>query len=275
MATSTPKRWRNRLVEFTEIDPEQLLANPNNWRIHPNHQREALASVIDEVGFVDPVIVQAGTDLVIDGHLRTALAISEGQPTIPIQYVDLDDEEANYVLMSLDPIGSLAVTDKEKLEELRDLVDLEDGPALDMVNRLIEQDQHFHYGTMESEPDDQDDTAEAEDQPVDKGKLLDLMDITIDEPKTQTHKGQVWELKRPTGAPHLLFTSALIDGWQTWAPELTEGDLFVAFPGTFAPLSLRAEKHRLVMVQPALYVAGHILDRWIDVHGPESVRLRS
>jgi hypothetical protein len=275
MATSTPRRWRNRVVAFTEIDPEQLLANPKNWRIHPTTQRAALASMIDEVGFVDPVIVQAGTDLVIDGHLRTALAISEGQPTIPIQYVDLDDQEADLILMSLDPIGTLAVTDREKLQELRDLVDLEDGPALDMVNRLIEQDQHFHYGTMESEPDDPDDEAEAEDEPLDTGALLDLVSVSIDEPNTETHRNQVWELHRPTGAPHLLFTSALIDGWQTWAAELTEGDLFVAFPGTFAPLSLRAEKHRLVMVQPALYVAGHILDRWIDVHGPESVRLRS
>jgi type V secretory pathway adhesin AidA len=34
--------WRNRIVGSGTEDPEKLLANPKNWRIHPKAQREAL-----------------------------------------------------------------------------------------------------------------------------------------------------------------------------------------------------------------------------------------
>ena len=35
--------WKNRIVGHGEESPEQLLANPKNWRTHPKEQREALA----------------------------------------------------------------------------------------------------------------------------------------------------------------------------------------------------------------------------------------
>src|SRR6266704_2927845 len=35
-------KWRNRIVGHGEEDPEQLLANPKNWRIHPKNQQDAL-----------------------------------------------------------------------------------------------------------------------------------------------------------------------------------------------------------------------------------------
>jgi hypothetical protein len=40
----TPTTWRNRIVGSGEEPPEQLLANPANWRIHPRGQQQALAA---------------------------------------------------------------------------------------------------------------------------------------------------------------------------------------------------------------------------------------
>src|SRR5690348_10145058 len=81
-------RWRNRIVGHGEEDPEQLLANPNNWRIHPKSQQDALKGVLSEVGWVQDVIVNKRTGFVVDGHARVALAISAGE-RVPVVYVDL------------------------------------------------------------------------------------------------------------------------------------------------------------------------------------------
>src|SRR5437867_4576224 len=67
--------WRNRIVGSGEEAPDQLLANPKNWRIHPKHQQEALAGVLDEVGWVQEVIVNQQTGHLVDGHLRVTLAL--------------------------------------------------------------------------------------------------------------------------------------------------------------------------------------------------------
>ena len=114
----TADPWRNRIVGQGDEAPDQLLANPSNWRIHPTAQREALAAVLDDVGWVQRVIVNRTTQHVVDGHLRVALALSRDEPTIPVNYVELDEREEALVLAALDPIAAMAATDKDKLREL-------------------------------------------------------------------------------------------------------------------------------------------------------------
>ena len=97
--------WRNRIVGSGEEAPDQLLANPANWRVHPKAQQEALAGVLDQVGWVQQVLVNRRTGHVVDGHLRVALALSSGAPTVPVLYVDLEPEEEALVLATLDPLG--------------------------------------------------------------------------------------------------------------------------------------------------------------------------
>lgn len=110
--------WRNRIVGQGEESPDQLLANPGNWRIHPKFQQDALSGILDEVGWVQNVIVNQQTGHVVDGHLRVSLAISRGEPSIPVVYVDLTEAEEKLVLATIDPIAALAVADKEQLDEL-------------------------------------------------------------------------------------------------------------------------------------------------------------
>jgi hypothetical protein len=117
--------WANRIVGHGEESPDQLLANPRNWRIHPQAQQEALGTVLDCVGLVQSVVVNQRSGFVVDGHLRIALALRSGQTSVPVTYVDLSDDEENLVLASLDPIGAMAVPDIEKLSELVEAVDSE------------------------------------------------------------------------------------------------------------------------------------------------------
>jgi len=67
---------------------------------------------------VQQVIVNKRTGNLIDGHLRCQLAAREGATTIPVVYVDVSEEEEALVLATLDPIGAMAATDKQKLDEL-------------------------------------------------------------------------------------------------------------------------------------------------------------
>jgi hypothetical protein len=116
-------QWSTRIVGQGEEAPEQLLANPRNWRVHPKHQQDALQETLDRVGWVQSVIVNRVTGHVIDGHLRVGLAISKGEEAIPVSYVELDEEEERLVLATLDPLAGMAVTDEGALKGL--LGDLE------------------------------------------------------------------------------------------------------------------------------------------------------
>lgn len=116
--TATQPAWRNRIIGHGEEAPDQLLANPRNFRVHPKAQQDALAGVLSEIGLVDEVIVNQRTGFVVNGHLRVALALRSGQPTVPVKYVDLSESEEATILATFDPISALATTDAAKLDEL-------------------------------------------------------------------------------------------------------------------------------------------------------------
>jgi hypothetical protein len=109
---------RSRIVGHGEESPDQLLANPLNWRIHPKHQQDAMSGVLQEIGWVQSVIVNRTTGNLVDGHMRVSLALREELASIPVVYVELSPDEEATVLATLDPLGAAAVTDKEKLAEL-------------------------------------------------------------------------------------------------------------------------------------------------------------
>jgi DNA modification methylase len=116
--------------------PDQLFANPGNYRVHPKAQQEALAGVLDQVGWVQNVLVNQSTGHVVDGHLRVALAISRGERSVPVLYVDLSEDEERLVLASLDPLAAMATTDDEKLRALLADVSVDSEALLAMLARL-------------------------------------------------------------------------------------------------------------------------------------------
>ena len=102
MAQGNP--LRSRIVGEGEEAPDQLLANPLNWRRHPPEQQKALEGMLREVGWVQRVIVNRTTGHVVDGHLRVELALRRGETAVPVLYVELTEEEEKIVLAAIDPI---------------------------------------------------------------------------------------------------------------------------------------------------------------------------
>ena len=41
--------WVNKIIGHVDIPPSDLLAHPENWRIHPQYQQEALRGVIGDI----------------------------------------------------------------------------------------------------------------------------------------------------------------------------------------------------------------------------------
>lgn len=113
-----PPSWRNRIVGSGEADPKTLLPNEKNWRGHPKAQAAALDAALDEVGWVQQVIVNRTTGKLVDGHLRVERAIARGERSVPFLEIELTPEEELLILATLDPIGAMATANKEVLAGL-------------------------------------------------------------------------------------------------------------------------------------------------------------
>ena len=107
--------WRSRIVGEADVDPAALRGHPQNWRRHPDRQRAALTGALDELGWVQRIVVNRTTGHVIDGHLRLEEAFRRGEDTVPVVYVELDEHDEKKALATFDPIGALADPDNDAL----------------------------------------------------------------------------------------------------------------------------------------------------------------
>lgn len=128
--------WETRIIGHGFEDPEQLLANPRNWRVHPREQEDAIAQVLDRVGWVRGVLVNQRSGFVVDGHLRVKAAMKAGATQIPVEYVDLDDDEEQIILASIDSTTGMAGTDKDLLRELLEEIHTRESDLRGLVESI-------------------------------------------------------------------------------------------------------------------------------------------
>ena len=124
----------NRISEYKEIPVDLLKENDNNWRMHPQAQRDALRDMLSTVGYADAIKVRPvenGYYEIIDGHLRADLS-SGG--TVPVLILDVTEEEAKQLLLTLDTLAAMAITNTEVLYELLGSVEF----ASTSVNVMLE-----------------------------------------------------------------------------------------------------------------------------------------
>jgi len=143
----------NRIVGHGEEQVDKLLANPLNYRLHPANQQEALACSIDDIGFIRSVTVNKVTGRIVDGHLRVMLAARSGVETLPVEYVELTQDEEAKALLMLDPIAAMAATDKAKLDELMRAVQSDDERVQAMLAEMAERE-GLEYGKVEPPAED-------------------------------------------------------------------------------------------------------------------------
>jgi hypothetical protein len=124
--------WKNRIVAEADVLASELVANPGNARRHPPEQAAAMDAVLDQVGFVQRVVVNKRSGLLLDGHLRVERAAERGW-TVPVAFVSLTRAEEATVLATFDAIGLMASYDEVALTDLLNELDRSIDPALDAL----------------------------------------------------------------------------------------------------------------------------------------------
>lgn len=144
---------RDRIIDRRKIKASDLKPSPHNWRTHPDKQREALRSILRDIGWAGVEITRIlpdGSLELIDGHLR---AEEMGDQLIDVAVTDLDEAEARKLLAVFDTVGRMAGIDEAKLAELMNDLEL-DGPLQSMLDDLlkVEEEKEKKAATIDLTP---------------------------------------------------------------------------------------------------------------------------
>lgn len=126
---------RDRVKELRRVRAADLLPNPKNWRRHPKAQADALRGLLAEIGYADALLVRQLSDgrlILIDGHLR---AETTPEAEVPVLVLDLTEEEADKLLLTLDPLSALAESDSSRIAALLETVRTDDDAVRDLIRR--------------------------------------------------------------------------------------------------------------------------------------------
>src|SRR3982751_1904303 len=116
---------RDRIKELRRVRAADLRPNPRNWRLHPPQQQDALRGVLAEIGYADALLARElpdGTLILIDGHLR---AETTPDAVVPVLVLDVDEAEADKILLTHDPLAGMATVSEENLQSLLAKVQIE------------------------------------------------------------------------------------------------------------------------------------------------------
>jgi hypothetical protein len=129
---------RDRITDFRRVPASSLRPAPDNWRTHPQIQRDALRGLLAKIGYAGATLcreLEGGSLEIIDGHLR---AEEMGDREVPVLVTDLDEEEAKKLLATFDPLGAMAQADAAKLDALLQQVSTTDGAVAAMLSQLAD-----------------------------------------------------------------------------------------------------------------------------------------
>lgn len=138
-------------------------AHPRNPKIHPANQRAAFRGSVAELGFtsVPLAYISARNGNAItwaDGHLRgSEVADYEGSVAI----LDIDDAEADKLLLYADPIAAMAEYESAQLDSLMRDVQTSDEALMAMLASMAEEAGLYPDKTPVQDPGPQIDKADA------------------------------------------------------------------------------------------------------------------
>jgi DNA modification methylase len=127
--------FRDRIKGLRRVRAGDLLPNPKNWRRHPQAQRDALRGLLDEIGYADVLLVREVADgimMIIDGHLRADI---DADAIVPVLVLDLNEEEGDKLLLTLDPLAAMAESDSERIKALLETVHTDNEAVEELLKR--------------------------------------------------------------------------------------------------------------------------------------------
>jgi hypothetical protein len=131
---------RDRIKELRRVPAGQLRPNPRNWRLHPAAQQDALRAVLADVGYASALLARElgdGTLMLIDGHLR---AETTPDTVVPVLVLDVDEQEADKILLTYDPLASMATASSEHLTSLLSDVQIDNTELRGVLDSISSDD---------------------------------------------------------------------------------------------------------------------------------------
>jgi hypothetical protein len=116
-----PHAPRSRIKCHRRIRAGDLVPHEWNFRQHPERQKAALQAIYQEVGFARSLLAYELPDgrlKLIDGHLRRDL---DPDMEVDVEILDVTDDEARALLLSIDPLAALAQTQEQLHRRLQEL----------------------------------------------------------------------------------------------------------------------------------------------------------
>lgn len=139
---------RDRIKELRRVEARQLIPNAKNWRTHPESQKNALRGLLAEIGFADALLARELPDgrlELIDGHLR---AETTPDMRVPVLVLDVNEEEADKLLATLDPLAAMAGKNDEMFSELADTLRTENHAVRDLLDSVLSKNAEMFSDTF-------------------------------------------------------------------------------------------------------------------------------
>jgi hypothetical protein len=112
---------RHRIKSHRRVRAADLVPHEWNFRTHPESQKAALAAIYEEIGFARSLLAYELPDgrlKLIDGHLRRDL---DPDMEVEVEILDVTDEEARQLLLTIDPLAALAEQQEQLRQRLLDI----------------------------------------------------------------------------------------------------------------------------------------------------------
>ncbi len=111
---------RNRIKRHVRLRAGDLVPHELNPRIHRDAQRAALQASYEQFGIARSLLAYELPDgrlKLLDGHLRADM---HADTEVDVEVLDISEDEARALLLTLDPMTNLADYDSILLAELRE-----------------------------------------------------------------------------------------------------------------------------------------------------------
>ena len=111
---------RNCIKSHRRVRAGDLVPHEWNFRLHPQLQKAALHAIYQEVGFARSLLAYELPDgrlKLIDGHLRRDI---DPDMEVDVEILDVTEEEARKLLLTIDPLAALAETQEQLHQRLLD-----------------------------------------------------------------------------------------------------------------------------------------------------------
>jgi hypothetical protein len=142
---------RNRIKEHRRVRAGDLLPHEQNWRNHPDFQKDALKALYSEVGFARSLLAYEQPDgklKLIDGHLRREL---DPDMVVDVEILNVNDVEARKLLLSMDTVASLAEADQEVVAQLQEMTQADSPVLTELWDTLAENESGTQSSLAEAE----------------------------------------------------------------------------------------------------------------------------